>query len=379
MTHQPRHIELALQGGGRHGAFTWGVLDRLLEVDSIVIDGISGTSAGAMNAVVLAHGLAVGGESRGRHEARAGLLRFWTRVANASLPAAPAAAPFGLLFGNLGFAGLAEVASGALTMDWVSRVLSPYQFNPLDINPLRDILESEVDFARVRDYEPLHLYVAATHVQTGLMREFRRHEMSADVIMASACLPMMFRAVEIDGEAYWDGGYVANPSLLPLIRECPADDLVLVQVNPSHHDGQPRSAREIADRLDEITFNASLLKELRAIALLRQAIADDGRDPARWRAPLMRQVASLRLHRISADAELRQAGNGPLTGGAYFTTLHRIGREAAAAWLQDNYAHLGRRSTLDLARMSLVDALPAPRNGGRSRNRTAASAAPRGH
>jgi NTE family protein len=363
MARHSRHIELALQGGGRYGAFTWGVLDRLLEDESIVIDGISGTSAGAMNAVVVANGLAAGADGRGHLEAREGLRRFWTRVANASLPAAPAATPFGLLFGTLGFAQLAEAAGSAL-----SQILSPYQLNPLDINPLRDILASEVDFERVRAYEPLQLFVAATHVPTGQMREFRRHELTADVIMASACLPMLFRAVEIDGEPYWDGGYVGNPSLLPLIRESPADDLVLVQINPAQRAGLPRGPREIAERLDEITFNASLLKELRAIALLKQAILDEGRAPDSWKAPLVRAVSRLRLHRICADCAVDHAGDGALSIGSHFTELHRHGREAASRWLDDNYAHLGRRSTLNVLKMHLVAPLPKKANGnGRAR------------
>ncbi|GMV44908.1 MAG: hypothetical protein AMXMBFR66_03060 [Pseudomonadota bacterium] len=329
-----RRIDLALQGGGAHGAFTWGVLDRLLEDERLEIDAVSGTSAGAMNAVVLADGLMAGG----RRAAREHLRRFWSRVS----AAASAGHALTALFGDWSGAPLAWYA------DWLTRTLSPYQFNPLDINPLRDIVTAEVDFERVRGCDRLHIFVAATNVRTGALREFRGADLTADAVMASACLPTLFRAVEIDGEAYWDGGYVANPSLLPLIAESPAHDLVLVQINPSCRSRVPTTAQEIVDRLNEITFNSSLVKELRTIFLLKQLLKAEGRPPASGRAPLFAQIDALRLHRIDAEDKLEHLGAASKINAAwpFVVRLHAIGRDAADRWLARNFAHIGRRSTL---------------------------------
>lgn len=333
-----RRIDLALQGGGAHGAFTWGVLDRLLEDERIEFDAVSGTSAGAMNAVVLADGLAAGG----RRLAREKLRRFWGRVSQV----AAAGGALNALFGDWAATG----SPLAWYLDWVTRVFSPYQFNPLDINPLRDIVASEVDFERVRRYDKLQVFVSATHIRTGRLREFRKHELSVEAVMASACLPLLFRAVEIDGEAYWDGGYVGNPSLLPLVAESPAHDLVLVQINPSNRAEVPSSAQQILDRLNEITFNASLVKELRSIALLKKLLQAEGVPPAGGRDSLFAQIDALRLHRIDAEAELgKLSAASKLTASwAFVSRLHRIGREAADDWLARNFTHVGRRSTLRL-------------------------------
>jgi NTE family protein len=333
-----RRIDLALQGGGAHGAFTWGVLDRLLEDERIEIDALSGASAGAMNAVVLAAGLLDGG----RGGAREAMRRFWSRVSRAS-------GAGGVLRGFLGDWGLAGPPL-AWYADWMPRALSPYQMNPFDLNPLRDILRDEVDFDRLRAEPGPRLFVSATQVRTGRLREFRRDELTADAVLASACLPMLYRAVEIDGEAYWDGGYVGNPSLLPLIEQSPAHDLVVVQINPSSRDAVPTTSRDILDRLNEITFNASLVKELRTLALMRRLLDLEGPGAPGRRAPLFEQVAALRLHRIDAEAELSRLGAGSKLDAAWpvVSRLHRIGRDAADAWLSRNVAHLGRRSTMRL-------------------------------
>jgi NTE family protein len=332
-----RRIDLALQGGGAHGAFTWGVLDRLLEDERIEIDALSGASAGAMNAVVLAAGLLDGG----RAGAREALRRFWSRVGRL----AGAGNALSALFGDWSLAGppLAWYA------EWMPRMLSPYQFNPFDLNPLRDILVDEVDFARLRGEAGPQLFVSATHVRSGRLREFRRSELSAEAVLASACLPMLYRAVEVDGEAYWDGGYVGNPSLLPLIAESPAHDLVLVQINPSCSDAVPTTSSEILDRINEITFNSSLVKELRTVALLKRLLGA-GDAPAGSGAALFAQVAALRLHRIDAEAELAKLGASSKLNADWraLQRLHRIGRTAAEGWLERNVAHLGRRSTMAL-------------------------------
>ena len=333
-------MDLALQGGGAHGAFTWGVLDRLLEEERIEFDAISGTSAGAMNAVVLADGLLAGG----RAGAREALRRFWTRVSRAGgLLAEPLVAFLG------GWTLTPSPLQGYL--DWLGRTFSPYQLNPLDINPLRHIVASEVDFERLRRADGVRLFISATHVRTGRLREFRQHELTPDVVMASACLPMLFRAVEIDGEPYWDGGYVGNPSLLPLITESPAHDLLMVQVNPSCRETVPTTAQEILDRLNEITFNSSLVKELRSIALLQQLLEEE--DPAGedTRRPLFRQIAALKLHRIDATEALAglAAYSKLRTGWGFLQQLHRLGHQTADAWLARHFSHIGRRSTLDLS------------------------------
>jgi NTE family protein len=331
-----RRIDLALQGGGAHGAFTWGVLDRLLEDERVEIDAISGTSAGAMNAAVLAAGLLDGG----RAGAREALRRFWARVGRAAGVGSALAA----WFGHWGLAG----PQLAWYADWVPGMRSAHVFNPLDLNPLRDILADEVDFARLRTQTGPMLFVSATQVSTGRLREFRRGELTAQAVLASACLPMLYQAVEIDGEAYWDGGYVGNPSLLPLIAESPTHDLVLVQVNPSHRAAVPTTRDGILDRINEITFNSSLVKELRSLALMRRLLRDDPSPAAR--GTLFGRIAALRMHHIHADAELSRLGAASKLDATWpmLSRLHRIGSETADAWLGCNAAHLGRRATMRL-------------------------------
>ena len=266
-------IDLALQGGGSHGAFTWGVLDRLLEEPWLRIAGISGTSAGAMNAAVLADGWAQG-EADG---ARAALERFWRRVSRAAAFSPLQRSPVDRLMGRWTL----DPSPGYVFMDLISRVLSPYALNPLDFNPLRSILSESVDCDRLT-HAPIKLFITATSVRTGRGRIFRNDEINADVLLASACLPTMFRAVEIDGEPYWDGGFTGNPTITPLIRETEAHDSILVQINPRERSETPRTAQDILNRLNEISFNSPLMKELRMIALLRQ-VADPGTgEGARW-------------------------------------------------------------------------------------------------
>ncbi|MBL0421582.1 patatin-like phospholipase family protein [Ramlibacter sp. AW1] len=337
-TRARKHIDLALQGGGAHGAFTWGVLERLLEDERIEIRGISGTSAGALNAVVLADGLMIAG----RKGARQALSRFWSRVSNASGHVHSVAA----LFGHWPIEG----SPLHFYLDWLGRSLGPQQLNPLDLNPLRDIVASEVNFDRVRACDKVRLFVSATNVRTGELKEFRQPQLSTDAVMASACLPLLFRPVEIDGEAYWDGGYVANPSLLPLVAESPAHDLVLVQINPSRRDALPLRVPDILDRINEITFNSSLVKELRTLTLLQRVLEQEGVPPAGGRATLFGQIARLKLHRIHADAELSRLGarSKVNTAWSFLTRLHGVGYQAACGWLDANFTHLGRRSTLRL-------------------------------
>jgi NTE family protein len=323
-------IDLALQGGGAHGAYTWGVLDRLLEESWLHIDGISGTSAGAMNAAVLADGLAHGGHDA----ARAALETFWRRVADA-------AAMSPLRRGPL------EILSGLWTLDYspafaaielASQVVSPYNMFTGG-NPLAEILAECVDFERLVQ-APVKLFVNATNVRTGRGRVFRNAEITPQVLLASACLPTMFQAVEIDGEPYWDGGYSGNPAMYPLIRECSASDTILVQINPIERPGTPRTAREIQNRLNEISFNATLLKDLRAGALLRRVLDPGSGEGRMW--------ADMRVHRIASDVMLELGYSSKLLAEwAFFTMLRDEGRTAASAFLDAHRGDLGVRSTLD--------------------------------
>lgn len=336
-------IDLALQGGGSHGAFTWGVLDRLLEDETLEISAISGTSAGAMNAVALAAGLMDGG----REGAQRVLRQFWTRVAELSPFHRLQTSPLGALLGP----------TEALMAPWLAPIkqfnealgsqLSPSQLNPLNLNPLRDILLETVDFERVCQCHKTQLFIAATQVRTGALRVFGQHELTADMVMASACLPMLFQAVEIDGEAYWDGGYAGNPSLMPLITDSPAHDMLLVQINPTQRDTVPTSTQEIADRINEVTFNASLIKELRTLALMKQLIGD---APAKGSPELFQRVQQLRVHFIDGGTALADLGAGSKTHTqwAFLSRLHELGRDAAAQWLKQHRRDLGQRSSFDL-------------------------------
>jgi NTE family protein len=344
MTKPPKRINLALQGGGAHGAFTWGVLDRLLEDDRIVIDGVTGASAGAMNAVVLADGLARGCKK----EARRTLTAFWTGVSESAI-----ASPFRRSALDV-WRGVWNLDSSPayLWFDMLSRVASPYDINPLNVNPLRDLIERLVDFDRVRAGQQLKVFVSATNVETGRARVFQRHELTPDHIMASACLPFLYQAVEIDGAPYWDGGYMGNPPLWPLFDHCDSDDVVIVEINPIQRPGVPRRAREILDRLNEINFNASLMRELRAIDFVTRLI-DDGRlDGTGYRRVL--------VHAIADEAALSALGASSKLNAepAFLTMLFEKGRLAADRWLSAKLADVGNRSTLDLRAMFGADEDP---------------------
>jgi NTE family protein len=297
---KPKVISLALQGGGSHGALTWGVLDRLLEDERIGIDGISGASAGAINAAVLAHGLTTGG----RQGARQALADFWTSVA-AKMPSP-----------------LVE------SLVFLSRFLSPSQFNPLNLNPLRDILAAQIDFVRLRAESATRLFIAATNVRTGMPRVFRTQQITADVVLASACLPWIHRTVEIDGEAYWDGGLSANPPVRPLLYECAARDIVLVLLQPARRPTLPLTADGIWSRLTEMSFTAALHAELEGIALAKR---EAERSP--WSlGRLERKLRRLKLHRICAP-EATSTQSRLDTRSIFMQALFDAGRAQADAWL----------------------------------------------
>jgi NTE family protein len=332
MDRAPALIDLALQGGGAHGAFTWGVLDRLLEESWLRIEGISGTSAGAMNAAVLVDGHAKGGSK----QARSQLELFWKKVSGAALLSPFRRSPLDILLGRWTL----DTSPLFIAFDLMARIFSPYDLNPRGVNPLAQILEDCVDFERL-GRAPIKLFVTATSVRTGRGRVFRNGELTPDVLLASGCLPTLFQAIEIDGEAYWDGGFAGNPTITPLVRECASQDTILVQVNPVERPGTPRTAQEIVNRVNEVSFNATLLKELRMIALLRQVSAAGNSEGARW--------AGMRIHRI-ASAMMTDLGYSSKLNAEwpFLTMLRDEGRKCANAFIEAHGTDLGSRSTLDL-------------------------------
>lgn len=325
-------IDLALQGGGSHGAFTWGVIDRLLEEPWLGIEGVSGTSAGAMNAAVLADGYVAGGPEG----ARGALATFWRNVSDAAAMSPLRRGPVDVLLGRWSL----DTSPAFIAMDVMTRLFSPYDLNPQNLNPLREIIAKSIDFERLAR-SPMKIFVTATNVRTGRGRIFRNHQLSPEVLLASACLPTMFQAIEIDGDPYWDGGYAGNPTLTPLIRESEANDIVLVQINPRERPGTPRSAAEILNRINEVSFNSSLLKELRMMALLRQVVDPGSGEGARW--------ADVRTHRIMSDMMVELGSSSKLNAEWEFLTLLRDeGRRAAGEFLANHGNDLGRASTSDI-------------------------------
>jgi NTE family protein len=326
-------VNLALQGGGAHGAFAWGVLERVLKDGRIGIEGISATSAGAMNAVMVAHGYAHGG----REGACKALDAFWTRVARAAN-----AFPFGA-WASAAFAHCFEFSPMFPAFDVFVRLFSPYQFNPINFNPLRTILEQCVDFDRLRASTRIKLFLSATNVRSGKVRVFENAEITADAVLASACLPTVFQAVEIDGEAYWDGGYMGNPAIFPLIYGCQSRDVVVVHLNPVTRPDVPRTATEIINRSNEIAFNSTLLREMRAIDFITRLI-DAGKITDR-------SIKRLLIHSVDAEGSMPSLGaNSKLNAGWEFLShLRTLGQEKAGEWLAVNYDNLAVRSTADFS------------------------------
>jgi len=332
-----KRINLALQGGGALGAFTWGVLDHLLEDGRLTIEGISGASAGAVNAVMLADGLARGGPE----EARKRLGEFWRAASlGGNLPDVQRRAVDRLF----SFWPIEDTPVG-LWMQALTRYLSPYDFNPLNINPLKDLIERFVDFDAVRAHKGLELFVSATNVKTGELHVFRREEMTSEMIVASACLPHLFRAVEIKGEAYWDGGYVGNPALYPLVGATQTENLLLVQINPLQRKQVPKTQDEILARINEITFNSSLMSELRGITFVGKLI-DEGKLP---RGTGTGQYRRINVHRVAltGSAQTLDAASRLHTDYDFFEMLRTNGRRAARRFLDAHYDDIGVRSTVD--------------------------------
>lgn len=331
-TPAPARINLALQGGGAHGAFTWGVLDALLDDPHIEFEGLSGSSAGAMNAVVFTHGWLQGG----RAGARDALARFWTELGKQM--------PWGLMTRRKGDS-IAFSPAGKLLSSWAGQ-FSPAQLNPFDLNPLRDLLAEQVDFEQLRKHSPFKLFIGTTQVSTGKLRVFRENELTVDVMLASACLPKIHRSVVIDGEAYWDGGYTANPAVFPLFYECEARDVLLVLLNPLRREGTPATVPEIETRIAELGFSANLLREMRMYAQAMQFAAASRFGHGR----LEQRLLDMCFHMIDTSEleSLDRSDSKLLPHGPFLQLLQQQGRERAAAWLARDAAALGHRSSIDM-------------------------------
>ncbi len=335
-----RTINLALQGGGAHGAFTWGVLDRLLEDERVAVEGISATSAGAMNAALFAYGMAEGGRDR----ARTALANFWRRVSHAAAFSPLQPTPLDRWLGNKAL----EASPAFMVFDMLTRILSPYQFNPLNYNPLREVLAKSIEFDKLRtNCCPTKLFLSATNVRTGKVKVFGNDEITVDAIMASACLPLVFQAVEIDGECYWDGGYMGNPAIYPLIYGCDSADVLIVHINPLERKQMPRTAAEILNRVNEISFNSSLMREMRAISFVTRLIETGAlRDGS---------LKRMHIHSISADDVMTMLGHTSKLNADwdFLAGLRDSGRARTEQWLEAHFDRLGRESTVDIREVYL--------------------------
>ena len=329
-----KKLNVALQGGGAHGAFTWGVLSVLLESDAVSIDGITGTSAGAMNAAVMLTGYMDGGEAG----AVAALEAFWRDVAEASRFSPIQRTLLDRALGNWSL----DASPGYLAYDLASRLVSPSFANPLDINPLRLIVARHVDTEKLAACTDLKLFVAATNVRTGKGRIFPSSEVTVDALLASACVPQLFTPIFIDNEPYWDGGYMGNPPLYPLFYETTTADTLIVQINPVRREDTPLNAREIVNRVNEITFNSSLLKELRAVRFVTRLIEEGRLDPERYMRVRIHRIASEELLHLSASSKMNAEWQ-------FLRHVHDIGQRAARNWLDENVDAIGVRDTIDLA------------------------------
>lgn len=328
----PARLNLALQGGGAHGAFTWGVLDALLEDPRIELEGLSGSSAGAMNAVVLADGWMKGG----REGARQGLTDFWSEVGR-----------------QMPWTSMTRGEGDEISLSPVSKMLtswagyfSPSQLNPFELNPLRDLLNRQVDFTRLRDCSPFKLFVGATQVRTGTLRIFREHELTVDMLLASACLPKIHHSVEIDGEPYWDGGYSANPAVFPLFYDCESRDVLLVLLSPFKREGTPQTVEEIETRIVELGFSANFMREMRMFA---QATEFSSPTFLTW-GRLERRLQKMRFHMIDSSelVSLQRSETKLLAHGPFLEVLREQGRERAANWLMEHSDAVGQRPTIEL-------------------------------
>lgn len=333
---EKKRIAVALQGGGSHGAFTWGVLDRLLEDGRFIIEGLTGTSAGGMNAVACAQGLMKGGNEG----ARAELEEFWKKISdsgkNSSLNNR---GPIDKMMGKYTMYN----SPGYVMFDYLSRMFSPYELNPLQVDPLKKVIMDTFDFEKLRKYKDCKVFLCATHVYTGRLKIFSLEDLKPECLLATACLPTIHSAVLVDGEYYWDGGFIGNPAFFPLIYNCETPDIVLIQLNPTVRNTLPKTAREIADRLNEITNNATVVREMRAISFITDLIDQGLLDS--------KKIKKLHMHLIEDEEAFQELGwSSKLnTEWEFLTHLFEKGRTAADKWIKANYDKIGKESTASVA------------------------------
>ena len=337
-----RHVNLALQGGGAHGAFTWGVLDRLLEQEGLHIEGISGTSAGAMNGAVMVAGYVKGGADG----ARLALNDFWEAVSAYSPIGLVHRSPFDQAMGNWN----TDQSPTTALFETLFSLVSPYQMNPTNFHPLRAILEEQIDFTALQAATKQKLFVSATNVRTGRNRIFDHENLTVDALIASACLPTMFQAVQIGGDPYWDGGYTGNPALYPLIYNCASRDIAVVQINPIERPGLPMTPGEIMNRLNEVTFNFSLMAEMRAIAFVQKLIEED-----ELKGHEVNRLKRVHVHMIGDEDGMRSLGMSSKYNidFEFLSFLKEMGRKCAEHWLHQHWDDLGKRSTIDIRKIFL--------------------------
>lgn len=338
MVQRTKTINLALQGGGAHGALAWGIIDKLLEDGRVKIDSISASSAGAMNATILAYGLAKGGNDHARET----LYNFWKMISKQGELYSPISpTPIEELF-NVKI----ENTFSYLFFDMLTKVFSPYQLNPANFNPLRDILEKNVDFDMLRNCKELKLFLSATNVKTGKIKVFDNKELSVDAVMASACLPFLFQTVEVDNEYYWDGGYMGNPPIFPLIYNSDCRDILILHINPIFRDTVPKTAADILNRVNEVSFNSSLMREMRAINFVTRLIDDDLiKDKAKD------QFKRIFIHAIRADHTMESYSVASKLNPQwkFLKHLYEIGRSQAEQWLKENFNKIGKKSSIDFS------------------------------
>jgi len=329
-----KHLAVALQGGGSHGAFTWGVLDRLLDEESLALDGFVGTSAGAMNAAVLAYGLHKGG----RKEAKKLLEKFWKKNSQYASMSPMQPSPLDLWLGQ----GNLDYSPGYLATEVMSIFLSPYQMPSTEFNPLKEILLSIIDFESLRECKVTKLFVCATNVRKGRARVFDLEEMSVEAVLASANLPFLFKAVSIDGEDYWDGGYMGNPPIYPLIKRTNCSDVLLVQINPINIPFTPNTSTQIRDRVNELSFNSSLMLEMRQIEFVGRLIKKG--------LSLGGDYREIHLHNINPEEEIHHLNLSSKLNASweFLLNLKEMGIKYADNWLNENYDNIGVKSTTDI-------------------------------
>lgn len=332
-------IDLALQGGGAHGAFTWGVLDALMDQETFAIEAITATSAGAVNAAAFVSGYAKGGPD-GAKEA---MYDLWKKLSTAAAMLPWQETPFDRLLKNDGL----QCSPSFLALDFFMRMWSPYQTNVFDFNPMREVVAEVVDFEAIRKCDSIKLFVNATHVKTGKGRVFRPDEITLDVVMASACLPFLFKAVDVNGEKYWDGGYTGNPALYPLFYETKSEDIIIVQINPVHIDEVPTEANEILDRVNDISFNASLMPEIRAVTFVKKLI-EQGKLPRD-------QYKNVRLHLIETQNLMTNLSRSSKLNPdwMFISHLRSAGHQMAQDWLKANYHKVGVESSINVEEIYL--------------------------